>query len=158
MSIEIANILLVLPPFTIAGTIVLDPANGGPIARGSNRRRRVSYQSGKKMDTVYKKVAEDKTIGFDFSPEGALVGGDTLTGNPNVSVDSADATLVVPTFGTAIIVTSKFYDTDGRSIPVDKGVAVRVTGGDVGIYTLRCLSGTLDGDHLGVNCRLIVKE
>lgn len=105
------------------------------------------------MDTVRKAVGENKTIGFDFSPEGALIGGATVAALHTLTVEP---TVGAPTNSAPTINTSPFYDSDGTTIPAHKGIVTRLTGGTVGTYTYSCLADTTDGDRLMVQCRVVV--
>lgn len=99
-------------------------------------------------DTLYKTTEEAKTFAFDFSKEGAVVAGETLT---VIEVEGSPSGL---TIGTPAVTTATF---DG--IASGKAIKVRISGGTAGTtYELACRATTSGGDTLEIPGVLIVTE
>lgn len=92
---------------------------------------------------------EHKTIAFDFTNEGALRDGETIS-SPIVHSDPSGLTL-----GTSAVLAAPFYDSDGKKIAIGKGVKVRING-TVGTYTIVCRVTTSGGDILERGCTVTV--
>lgn len=94
---------------------------------------------------------QSKTFGFDFSKEGAVIAGETLS-NPTVAwVDGSPAG--APDIGAPALLSADFIDSDGTRIPAGQGVACRfstIGGIAPGDYRVRCTVHTSGGDDLTV--------
>jgi hypothetical protein len=83
-----------------------------------------------------------KTFAFDFSTEGAVVGGAVLS-NPVVTVENVAGK---PTIGTPEITEEDFYDCDGEVTAEGKGVIVRFTPSGLGSFSVACQVDATDSD------------
>lgn len=107
------------------------------------------------VEVLYMTTEESRTFGFDFSAEGAVKGGETLS-SPEVSIEALAG---APTAGTPLIITEDFYDGDsGNKILAGKGVRVRITGGSAGTFKVACRVTTSGGDVLEISAKIVVGE
>lgn len=110
-------------------------------------------------ETLYLYVGESKTFGFDYSLEGAIQSGETITDADNVpEIDITPVSGSAPTAGTPAIITADFYDSDGTRVKANKGTKCRFTGIAVGEFFVICTSWTSGGDKLIISGKLIVEE
>lgn len=106
-------------------------------------------------DTVYKTVREAKTVCFDFSNEGAVKGGETLS-NPVVTFAEVAG---LPVLGVPAPNATDFMNSDGEEVEAGKGVVVKMTGGLAGRYNARCLcTAQPSGDLLECPMLLVITE
>lgn len=107
--------------------------------------------------TLYMTSREDKTFGFDYSQEGAILSGETVDPDQpmEVFVDPSG-----PTLGTPEPVLVDFKDSDGKIIRPGRGVRVRITApnsiSEVTTYTVVCRARATGGDKLESGGKLVV--
>lgn len=104
------------------------------------------------LQTLFKTQYEAKTFAFDFSTEGELIAGDTLS-NPEVWLSPRDGIIQTGPFA---INQSVFYDSaGGAEVQVGMGVTVQIWGGDPNAtYTIYCRVQTSSGDVIEIQGQL----
>lgn len=111
-----------------------------------------SFSVNQAVRTIYSGVNDSKTFGFDFSLEGSVKDGATLS-SPSVPAVSG------LTIGTPSVLSTDFNDggANKRKIAAGKGVKVRISG-TPGSYDLVCLVTSSDGDLLSIPGKLIITD
>ena len=107
--------------------------------------------------TLYMKKHEEKTFGFDYSHEGAILSGELIVANPPPEVFIEPSG---PTAGTPVVISASFKDSDGKVIKPGKGVKVRIVApaATPQSYQVVCRAWTTNGDRLQSGGNLVIDD
>lgn len=133
-----------------------------PTRKQAVKRRRKGPRLGDPASTMpaerhYKQPWENKTFGADFSKEGPVLDGESLS-IPAVAWEDSPPPAGAPDIGPASLNAQQFRDPDGgRTIPANKGVIARFSGGTAGEYRAKFTAHCSGGDDLSIPAIVVVR-